>query len=92
MGLGDTHHISRVVINPLNSNIVYVGALGHNTGPNQDRGVFMTTDGGETWKKVLYIDPEHELRGSRHGRQQSEHSLCHDVAIRPQAVALYFRQ
>jgi len=59
MGLGETHHISRVVINPLNSNIVYVGALGHNTGPNQDRGVFMTTDGGETWKKVLYIDPEH---------------------------------
>jgi photosystem II stability/assembly factor-like uncharacterized protein len=59
MGLGDTHHISRVVVNPLNSNIVYVGALGHNTGPNPDRGVFMTTDGGETWKKVLYIDAEH---------------------------------
>src|SRR5580692_10969253 len=59
LGLRDTHHISRVVINPLNSNIVYVGALGHNTGPNQDRGVFMTTDGGETWKKVLYIDAEH---------------------------------
>ena len=59
MGLGDTHHISRVVVNPLNSNIIYVGALGHNTGPNPDRGVFMTTDGGETWKKVLYIDAEH---------------------------------
>src|ERR1035437_6638497 len=60
MGLGDTHHISRVVVNPLNSNIIYVGALGHNTGPNQDRGVYMTTDGGETWKKVLYIDAEHD--------------------------------
>jgi photosystem II stability/assembly factor-like uncharacterized protein len=59
MGLADTHHISRVVVNPLNSNIVYVGALGHNTGPNPDRGVYMTTDGGETWKKVLYIDAEH---------------------------------
>jgi photosystem II stability/assembly factor-like uncharacterized protein len=59
MGLADTHHISRVVVNPLNSNIVYVAALGHNTGPNSDRGVYMTTDGGETWKKVLYIDPEH---------------------------------
>jgi photosystem II stability/assembly factor-like uncharacterized protein len=59
MGLADTHHISRVVVNPLNSNIVYAGALGHNTGPNQDRGVYMTTDGGETWKKVLYIDAEH---------------------------------
>src|SRR5580658_2765965 len=59
LGLRDTHHISRVVVNPLNSNIVYVGALGHNTGPNEDRGVFMTTDGGETWKKTLYIDAEH---------------------------------
>ena len=59
MGLRDTHNISRVVVNPLNSNIVYVGALGHNAGPNPDRGVFMTTDGGETWKKVLYIDEQH---------------------------------
>lgn len=59
LGLKDTRHISRVVINPLDTNIVYVAALGHNTGPNEDRGVFMTTDGGETWKKVLYIDAEH---------------------------------
>ncbi len=59
MGLSGTHHISRVVVNPLDSNIVYVGALGHNTGPNEDRGVYMTTDGGETWKKVLYIDAGH---------------------------------
>ena len=59
LGLRDTHHISRVVVNPLNTNIAYVGALGHNTGPNEERGVFMTSDGGETWKKVLYIDSEH---------------------------------
>ncbi|PYT12896.1 MAG: hypothetical protein DMG59_22085 [Acidobacteria bacterium] len=59
LGLPDTRHISRIVINPLNTNIVYVAALGHNTGPNEERGVFMTTDGGETWKKVLYIDAEH---------------------------------
>ncbi|HEY6392343.1 MAG TPA: hypothetical protein VIX89_13745 [Bryobacteraceae bacterium] len=59
LGLRDTHHISRIVINPLNTNIAYVAALGHNTGPNEERGVFMTTDGGETWKKVLYIDAEH---------------------------------
>jgi photosystem II stability/assembly factor-like uncharacterized protein len=59
LGLKDTRHISRVVVNPLNTNIVYVAALGHNTGPNEERGVFMTTDGGETWKKVLYIDAEH---------------------------------
>src|SRR5271169_579488 len=59
LGLKDTRHISRIVINPLNSNIVYVAALGHNTGPNEERGVFMTTDGGESWKKVLYIDADH---------------------------------
>jgi photosystem II stability/assembly factor-like uncharacterized protein len=59
LGLRDTHHISRVAVNPLNTNIAYVCALGHNTGPNQERGVFMTTDGGETWKKTLYIDAEH---------------------------------
>jgi photosystem II stability/assembly factor-like uncharacterized protein len=59
LGLRDTHHISRVALNPLNTNIAYVCALGHNTGPNEDRGVFMTTDGGETWKKTLYIDADH---------------------------------
>jgi photosystem II stability/assembly factor-like uncharacterized protein len=59
LGLRDTHHISRVVLNPLNTSIAYVCALGHNTGPNEERGVFMTTDGGETWKKTLYIDAEH---------------------------------
>ncbi|HEX3742292.1 MAG TPA: hypothetical protein VHW09_00100 [Bryobacteraceae bacterium] len=59
LGLRDTHHISRVALNPLNPNIAYVCALGHNTGPNDERGVFMTTDGGDTWKKTLYIDADH---------------------------------
>jgi photosystem II stability/assembly factor-like uncharacterized protein len=59
LGLKDTHHISRIALNPLNTNIAYVCALGHNTGPNPDRGVFMTTDGGETWRKTLFIDAEH---------------------------------
>ncbi|MCI0491243.1 MAG: hypothetical protein L0229_32025 [Blastocatellia bacterium] len=59
MGLGDSERISRIVINPLNTDMVYVGALGHAFGPNQERGVFMTTDGGKTWQKTLYIDSEH---------------------------------
>jgi photosystem II stability/assembly factor-like uncharacterized protein len=59
LGLRDTHHISRIVINPLNTQIAYACALGHNTGPNEERGVFMTSDGGESWKKVLYVDAEH---------------------------------
>ena len=59
MGLKDTEHISAIVINPQNPDIVYIGALGHAFGPNEERGVFMTTDGGKTWTKTLYIDNQH---------------------------------
>jgi photosystem II stability/assembly factor-like uncharacterized protein len=59
MGLKDSEHISAIVINPQNPDIVYVGALGHAFAPNEERGVFMTTDGGKTWTKTLYIDKEH---------------------------------
>ncbi|HEV7743423.1 MAG TPA: hypothetical protein VGO56_00375 [Pyrinomonadaceae bacterium] len=59
MGLRDSEHISAIAIHPQNPDIVYVGALGHAFGPNEERGVFMTTDGGKTWTKTLYIDREH---------------------------------
>lgn len=59
MGLRDTERISAIVIHPQNPDVVYVGALGHAFGANEDRGVFMTTDGGRTWTKTLYIDKEH---------------------------------
>jgi photosystem II stability/assembly factor-like uncharacterized protein len=59
LGLKDSERISRILINPQNPDIVYVGALGHAFGPNEERGVFMTTDGGKTWQKVLYIDSQH---------------------------------
>lgn len=59
MGLKATEHISAIVINPQNPDIVYVGALGHAFGPNDERGVFMTTDGGKTWTRTLFIDREH---------------------------------
>jgi photosystem II stability/assembly factor-like uncharacterized protein len=59
LGLRDTRHISRIVVNPLDPRKVYVAAIGHIFGPNEERGVFMTEDGGETWKKVLYIDDVH---------------------------------
>ncbi|MFO7865182.1 MAG: hypothetical protein R6V02_00005, partial [Candidatus Aminicenantes bacterium] len=57
MGLTETRHISRVLIHPENPDIVYVGAAGHLWGPNPERGVFRTTDGGETWEKVFYSNP-----------------------------------
>ncbi len=54
IGLTNTQAISRVRIHPTNPDIVYVAALGHPYGPNEERGVFRTTDGGTTWKKILY--------------------------------------
>lgn len=56
MGLENTRHISRIVINPGDPNIVYVAAMGHLWGPNEERGIYKTTDGGKTWRKVLYVD------------------------------------
>jgi photosystem II stability/assembly factor-like uncharacterized protein len=56
IGLEDSRHIAGILIDPQNSDIVYVAALGHAFGPNEERGVFRTTDGGKTWQKVLYKD------------------------------------
>ena len=58
MGLRDTRHISRVVIDSRDPNIVYVAALGHLWGPNKARGVFKTTDGGKTWSNVLFVNED----------------------------------
>ncbi len=54
IGLTDTQAIGSVLVDPHDPNIVYVAALGHPYGPNAQRGVFKTTDGGKTWRKVLY--------------------------------------
>ena len=54
MGLKETQYISRIRINPDNPDVVYVGALGHVFGPNKERGVFRTTDGGKTWRNILF--------------------------------------
>ena len=54
LGLEDTRHIGRVRIHPNNPDIAYVAALGHAFGPNKQRGVFRTTDGGKTWEHVLF--------------------------------------
>ena len=56
MGLEKTGRISRVVIDPKNPDIVLVAALGHAYGPQPERGVFRTTDGGKTWQRVLFTD------------------------------------
>ena len=56
MGLEDTRHIARVRVHPQNPDLVYVAALGHAFGPNEQRGVFRSSDGGRNWERVLYRD------------------------------------
>ena len=58
MGLTATHHIGRIVIHPRNPEVVYAAALGHLWGPNPERGVYKTTDGGKTWNQVLKINDD----------------------------------
>ncbi|HET8922874.1 MAG TPA: hypothetical protein VFN26_07730 [Candidatus Acidoferrum sp.] len=56
IGLKDTRHIGAVVVHPTNPDVAFVAALGHAYGPNTERGIFRTRDGGKTWEKVLYLD------------------------------------
>lgn len=69
VGLDSTERIGKIVINPQNPDIVYVAALGHLWNANSQRGVYKTTDGGKTWKKILYVD---------------ENTGCADLAMDPQ--------
>ncbi|HSN17635.1 MAG TPA: hypothetical protein VLV87_05445, partial [Gammaproteobacteria bacterium] len=75
MGLKDVGQISRVIVSPEDPNTVWVAALGHTWAPNADRGVFKTTDGGKTWKKVLYI---------------SEHTGASDLSMSPSNPKVLF--
>lgn len=69
MGLENTERISRIIIHPENPDIVYVAALGHLWGANEERGLFKTEDGGKTWSKILYVD---------------EHTGCSDFDMDPE--------
>ena len=56
IGLEDTQAIARVIVNPINPEIVYVAAMGHLFGPNDERGIYKSIDGGKTWKKTLFVN------------------------------------
>ncbi len=58
IGLKDSKHVSRIRVDPKNANIVYAAVMGNLYAPNQERGVFKSTNGGKTWKKTLFINDE----------------------------------
>lgn len=55
-GLGDTRHIAKIAVHPHDPDVAYVAATGHLFGPNEERGVYRTADGGDSWERVLYVD------------------------------------
>ncbi len=57
LGLGESHHIGRIILHPDNPQIAWVAVLGHLYSPNEERGIYKTTDGGTTWNKTLYVNP-----------------------------------
>ncbi len=59
VGLADTRHVTKILVHPTDPDRLYVAALGHIFGPNAERGVFRSRDGGATWEKVLYLDDRH---------------------------------
>lgn len=69
MGLEDSERIARIVVDPKNSDVVYVAATGHLWNSNEQRGVYKTTDGGKTWQRVLFVNQD---------------TGCSDIAIDPQ--------
>ncbi len=58
LGLAKTETISKILLDPTNPDVAYVGALGTNWGATRERGLYKTTDGGKTWKKILYVNKE----------------------------------
>ncbi len=58
IGLEDSRHISRIRIHPRNPDLVYAAVMGHLFGPNEERGIYRSRDGGETWERVLFVNDE----------------------------------
>ena len=58
MGLGDSRHIGRIALHPSDTDIVYVAAMGHLWGPNEERGLYKSVNGGESWERILQVDED----------------------------------
>ena len=75
VGLAETHHIGRIVVHPTDPNILWVAAQGDLWGPNKERGVYKSTDGGATWTQVLYVN---------------EDTGANDIAVDPQSPNILY--
>ena len=75
MGLKNSERIARIVVNPANSNLVYVAALGHQWNSGTERGLYRTIDGGKTWERTLYVDST---------------TGCADIAIEPKSPNILY--
>jgi len=58
MGLEDSHHIGRIALHPTDTRVLYVAAMGHLWGPNEERGLYKSIDGGATWSRILFVDED----------------------------------
>ena len=75
IGLKEARHIVRIIIDPRNPDVVWVAAMGHLFGPNNDRGVYKTTDGGKTWRKTLFVN---------------NNTACSDLVMEPGNPAVFY--
>lgn len=75
IGLNDSRHITNIIVHPTNPNILWAGVMGHLFGPNTERGVFKSIDGGQTWKRTLFVN---------------EQTGCSDLVIDPENSNLLY--
>ena len=87
MGLGETRNIHRVLIHPSDHNTVYIGAQGSAWGDSKERGVYKTTDGGKSWKKILYVN-EKTARSLNLGDQLTDISLYSELLVKEDLLQL----
>ncbi len=85
-GLPDSRHIAKILVDPSNPDIVLAAALGHVYGPNAERGVFRSTDGGATWRRVLYLDDRTGAIDSGVGARRARNGLRGALAAAPHAL------